>query len=115
MTSAMIAYRVELADHLRTQKVIAENFFSAAAAAEETCEKATHMAINNSEQDAAQAEFKRQFRDAHRVRTEALNALEPPQAMPIGYESAASSHETHKFEPYRGEQELATASLERYL
>lgn len=96
----MTAYTVKLADYLRTKKVIAENFFSAAAAAEETCENTTHTATTNSEQNAAQAAFKSQFRDAHQVRTAALEALGPPPVMPFGHVSNGNSHEPHKFEPY---------------
>lgn len=105
----MIAYRAKLAEYLRKQKLISDNFFSAAAAAEEACDLATHSEITKNEQNAAQAMFKTQFRDASRVRTEALRALGPPPVMPHEYESNGNSHETHNIESYGGEQELSVA------
>lgn len=111
----MIAYRLKLADYLLSQKVIAENFFAAAAAAEETCESATHSLTTNTEQNAAQATFKSQFRDAHDVRTAALEALGPPPVMPFGYELTGNSHESHKIAPYGSHQEISISSLEKFL
>lgn len=113
--SPIIDYRTKLADYLRTQKEIAENFFAAAAAAEETCEHTTRTAITNREQDAAQAVFKSQLRDARDVRNVALKALGPPPVMPSGHESCGISHETHNIEPYVCEQEQIIASLEKHL
>lgn len=111
----MIDYRVKLADYQRSQKVLAENFLSVAAAAEETCEETTRSVITNSEQNVAQAVLKSQLRDAHQVRIAALKALGPPPVKPVGYESTGNSHETHIFEPYGCEEELSVASLEKYL
>ncbi|MEO5975028.1 MAG: hypothetical protein ABIQ38_07510 [Ilumatobacteraceae bacterium] len=95
----MIAYKLKLADYVRAQKLIAENFFSTTAVAEATCDKATHSQISYLEQDAAQAAFKSEICAASRVRSEALKALGPPPIMPFGHQSTEHSHDSHKIEP----------------
>ena len=98
--STFIAYRVKLANYLHNRKLIGDIFFAAVTAAEEACDRATHSELTKLEQDAAQATFKSQIRQASRVRIAAMKALGPPPVMPFGDESNRSSHETHKFEDY---------------
>jgi len=79
----MIAYQDELISYLADRKSICETFFTDVANAQETCEIATHCAHTGREQNAAQSAFKAQIRTAAQTRSEAIDALGSPPAMPI--------------------------------
>lgn len=78
----MIAYRAKLVSYLANRKSICEKFFADAADAQESCESATHSAHTDKEQNAAQAAFTARIRSAARTRSEAMEALGSPPAMP---------------------------------
>ncbi|MFA5775085.1 MAG: hypothetical protein WC864_06890 [Ilumatobacteraceae bacterium] len=74
----MIEYRANLAQYVASRKVIGMAFFSAAAEAEEKCDKFSKSIHTHAEQNQAQNEFKNKIRVAAVAHTASLEALGPP-------------------------------------
>ncbi len=79
----MIKYLTKLASYRVARIAISETFFNSAAAAEESCDSASRCAHTENEQNAAQVSLKAQIRIAARTRSDAIDSLGPPPAMPI--------------------------------